>query len=326
MHALQCTRQEDVLHHHLVCTYLFSDLAMAATPQRYQEFFSIKFARAVVCEFVATVIFIFIALGSAFKWPLELPSVLQISLAFGLTICTLVQAFGHVSGTHINPAVTVAYFVGNQISVIRLAFYVVLQLLGAVIGAGILYAVTPRHVRGTLALNDVSPSAAKIRIKLMMGAWATDSQPPELGKLGNLSLDTSPGEALVVEIILTFTVVMCIFSATDKRRRDSRGNSALSIGLAVTMAHLIGIYYTGCSINPARSFGPAVITGKFSGAHWVFWFGPIFGGSLASVVYNYLLYPRKLSMEERLAIVKGLFIPEDEWRETPETGTERNWT
>ncbi|XP_042303536.1 aquaporin-5-like [Sceloporus undulatus] len=268
---------------------------MAATPQRRQEFFSIKFARAVVCEFVATVIFIFIALGSAFKWPLELPSVLQISLSFGLTISTLVQAFGHVSGTHINPAVTVAYFVGNQISAIRLAFYVVLQLLGAIIGAGILYAVTPRHVRGTLALND-------------------------------LSLDTSPGEALVVEIILTFTVVMCIFSATDKRRTDSRGNSALSIGLAVTMAHLMGIYYTGCSINPARSFGPAVITGTFSGAHWVFWFGPIFGGSLASVVYNYILYPRKLNMEERLAIVKGLFIPEDEWRETPETRTERNWT
>ncbi|KAJ7317770.1 hypothetical protein JRQ81_003932 [Phrynocephalus forsythii] len=262
---------------------------------RRQEFFSIKFAQVVVCEFVATVIFIFIALGAALRWPLEQPSVLQISLAFGVTVCSLVQAFGHVSGTHLNPAVTIAYFVGNQISIIRLVFYVVLQLLGAIIGAGILYIVTPPDVGRTIALNDLSP-------------------------------EISPGEALVVEIILTFSVVMCIFSSTDKRRTDSRGNSALSIGLAVTMAHLIGINYTGCSINPARSFGPAVIMGTFSGAHWVFWLGPLLGASLASITYNYLLYPHKLSMQERIAIVNGLFIPEDEWRETSEMEMEQNWT
>ncbi|XP_062975829.1 aquaporin-5-like [Elgaria multicarinata webbii] len=267
---------------------------MAAAPQRQHEFLTVKFAQAVVCEFIATAIFLFIALGSAFKWPLEFPSVLQVSLAFGLTIATLVQAFGHVSGAHLNPAVSIAYFVGNQISIIRLVFYVVLQLLGATAGAGLIYAVTPRGIRKTLALND-------------------------------LSFDISPGEALVVETILTFSVVMCIFSATDKRRTDSRDTSALSIGLAVSMAHLIGIYYTGCSINPARSFGPAVIMGTFSRAHWIFWLGPIFGASLASVIYNYLLYPHNLSMEERLAIVKG-FIPEDEWRSTPERRNERNWT
>nr|XP_020640191.1 aquaporin-5-like [Pogona vitticeps] len=266
---------------------------MDAPRPRQQEFFSIKFAKAVLCEFVATVIFIFIALGSAMKWPSEQPSILQISLASGLTICTLVQAFGHISGTHLNPAVTVAYFVGNQISIIRLVLYVVLQLLGAIIGAGILYTVTPPEVRRTLPLNE-------------------------------LSSGITPGEALVVETILTFSVVMCIFSSTDKRRTDSRGNSALSIGLAVTMAHLTGIYYTGCSINPARSFGPAVIMETFNGSHWVFWIGPFLGAIFASVIYNYLLYPRKLSMEERIAIVKGFFIPEYEWRDTPEAG--RTWT
>lgn len=134
---------------------------MDAPRSRQQEFFSIKFAQAVVCEFVATVIFIFIALGSAFKWPLEHTSVLQISLSFGLTVGTLVQAFGHVCGTHLNPAVTVAYFVGNQISITRLVLYVGLQLLGAIIGAGILYTVTPQEVRGTLSVNDVSLSVSK---------------------------------------------------------------------------------------------------------------------------------------------------------------------
>ncbi|CAI5765230.1 aquaporinaquaporin-5-like [Podarcis lilfordi] len=267
-------------------------MAAAAPPRRQQELFTLRFTQALACEFVATVIFIFIVLGSAFKWPLQLPSVLQISMAFGLTIGTLVQAFGHVSGSHVNPAVTIAYFVGNQISIVRSVLYVVLQLLGAVTGAGIIYSVTPKDVRHTLALND-------------------------------LTYGTNPGEALVVEIILTFSVVMCIFSATDKRRTENRGNSALSIGLAVTMAHLIGIYYTGCSLNPARSFGPAVIMGKFSGAHWVFWLGPIFGASVASVVYNYLLYPQKLSIGERLAIVQGFVLPEDEGRSTPGTNSER---
>uniref|UniRef100_A0A8D0DNK5 Aquaporin-5 n=1 Tax=Salvator merianae TaxID=96440 RepID=A0A8D0DNK5_SALMN len=260
-----------------------------------QEFFTVQFARAVVCEFVATVIFIFVALGATLKWPSERPSVLQISLAFGLTIATLVRAFGHISGTHVNPAVSIAYFVGNQISVIRLIFYVILQLLGAIAGAGIVYMVTPRKVSRTFALND-------------------------------LTFDVSPGEALTVEIILTFSVMMCIFSATDKRRTDSRDNSALSIGLAVAMAHLNGIYYTGCSLNPARSFGPAVIMGTFSTAHWVFWLGPITGACLASVAYNYLLYPHKLTMEERLAILQGLIIPETEWRNTPENNSDRNWT
>lgn len=136
----------------------FSPMAAA---RRRSEICTIKFARAAVCEFVATALFIFIGLGSAFKWPLQLPNILQISLAFGLAIGTTIQAFGNISGAHLNPAVTIAFFVGNQISVIRLVFYVALQILGAIIGAGVLYAVTPRDVRGTLALNDVSSSISK---------------------------------------------------------------------------------------------------------------------------------------------------------------------
>lgn len=121
------------------------------------ELFTTPFAKAVVCEFVATLIFIFVALGASFSWPSEQPSVLQISMAFGLAIAAMIQVFGHISGTHVNPAVTIAFFVGNQISIFRLLFYVASQLMGAIMGAGLIYSMTPSKVHGTLALNDVSP-------------------------------------------------------------------------------------------------------------------------------------------------------------------------
>lgn len=134
---------------------VFSDLTMANEQER-PELFTKPFVMAVMCEFVATVLFIFVALGAAFNWPSEQPTVLQISMAFGLAIATLIQSFGHISGTHVNPAVTVAFFVGNQISIFRLLFYVAVQLIGAIVGAGMIYALTPSKVHGTLALNDVS--------------------------------------------------------------------------------------------------------------------------------------------------------------------------
>lgn len=122
-----------------------------------KEILTLAFARAVFVEFLCTLIFVFIGLGSALKWPSALPSILQIALAFGLAIGTLVQAFGHISGAHINPAVTIAFFVGNQISLLRTLLYVVAQLVGAIAGAGILYGVTPANTRGNLAINAVSP-------------------------------------------------------------------------------------------------------------------------------------------------------------------------
>ncbi|KAL8163912.1 UNVERIFIED_CONTAM: Aquaporin-5 [Gekko kuhli] len=249
-----------------------------------KEICTIAFARAVFTEFLATLLFVFFGLGSALKWPSALPSVLQIALAFGLAIGTMVQTFGHISGGHMNPAVTIAFFVGNQISFLRTLFYIVAQLVGAIAGAGILYGVTPVNARGNLAVNG-------------------------------LSNNTTAGQAVVVEMILTFQLVMCIFASTDSRRRDNVGSPSLSIGLSITLGHLVGIYFTGCSMNPARSFGPAVVTGRFSPAHWVFWVGPICGGILASLLYNYLLLPHSMNLSDRVAIVKGTYESEEEWEE-----------
>ncbi|KFW00920.1 Aquaporin-5, partial [Fulmarus glacialis] len=249
------------------------------------EILTLAFARSVFVEFICTLIFVFIGLGSALKWPSALPSILQISLAFGLAIGTLVQAFGHISGAHINPAVTIAFFVGNQISFLRTPFYVIAQRGGAIAGAGILYGVTPVNTRGNLAINA-------------------------------LNNNTTPGQALVVEIILTFQLAACIFASTDNRRNGNVGSPALSIGLSVAVGHLI--YFTGCSMNPARSFGPAVIVRRFSPAHWVFWVGPILGACLAALLYFYILVPYCMNMSDRVAIVKGTYESEEEWEEQRE--------
>lgn len=120
------------------------------------ELRSLAFSRAVLAEFLATLLFVFFGLGSALQWASSPPSVLQIAVAFGLGIGTLVQALGHVSGAHINPAVTVACLVGCHVSFLRAAFYVAAQLLGAVVGAAILHEITPVEIRGDLAVNAVS--------------------------------------------------------------------------------------------------------------------------------------------------------------------------
>ncbi|KAM4702338.1 aquaporin-5-like [Discoglossus pictus] len=251
------------------------------------EICSLAFARAVFAEFLATLLFVFLGLGSALNWSSSLPSILQISLAFGLAIGTFVQTFGHVSGAHINPAVTVAFLIGSHISLLRSVFYIIAQLVGAIAGAGILYGVAPPAVRGNLAINMVA--------------------------------NGTQGQALAVELILTFQLVLCIFASTDSRRNDNLGAPAISIGLSVALGHLLGIYFTGCSMNPARSLGPAAITGLFKD-HWIFWIGPLVGGILASLFYNYILFPHNKSVSDRIAILKGTYEPDEEtWENKQET-------
>ncbi|XP_034957811.1 aquaporin-2-like [Zootoca vivipara] len=246
------------------------------------ELRSVAFSRAVLAEFLATLLFIFFGLGAALNWPASPPNVLQISLAFGLAIATLVQAVGHVSGAHINPAVTVACLVGSQVSFLRAIFYVAAQILGAVTGAALLHQITPPHIRGNLSINRVHNN-------------------------------TTSGQAVTMELFLTFQLVLCIFASTDDRRSDNLGSPALSIGFSVVLGHLLGIYYTGCSMNPARSFGPAVIVGEFD-SHWVFWLGPMAGAVVASLLYHYALFPHAKTLSERLAIFKG-YEPEEDWEE-----------
>ncbi|NXB06147.1 AQP2 protein, partial [Cnemophilus loriae] len=255
------------------------------------ELRSIAFTRAVLAEFLATLVFVLFGLGSALNWPsAPAPSTLQIALAFGLAIGTLVQALGHVSGAHINPAVTLGCLLGSQLSLLRALFYVVAQLLGGVVGAAILHEITPADSRQGLALN----------------------------KLHN---ETTTGQAVTVELFLTFQLVLCVFASTDERREDNLGSPALSIGLSVAVGHLLGIRYTGCSMNPARDPGSSppskprlgLLTLLFSPPQ-VFWVGPLIGAAAASILYNYVLFPQAKTLSERLAILKGC-EPEQDWAE-----------
>ncbi|XP_060099848.1 aquaporin-4 isoform X1 [Heteronotia binoei] len=221
------------------------------------------FWKAVSAEFLAMLIFVLLSLGSTINWggaekPLPVDMVL-ISLCFGLSIATMVQCIGHISGGHINPAVTVAMVCTRKISLAKSVFYIAAQCLGAVAGAGILYLVTPRSVVGSLGVTSVHG-------------------------------DLSAGHGLLVELIITFQLVFTIFASCDSKRSDVTGSVALAIGLSVVIGHLFAINYTGASMNPARSFGPAVIMGKWE-HHWIYWVGPIIGAVLAATLYEYIYCP-----------------------------------
>lgn len=222
------------------------------------------FWRAVSGEYLATLIFVLLGLGSTINWAAgeEKPppaDLVLISLCFGLTIATMVQCFGHISGGHINPAVTAAMVVTRKLSLAKAVFYVAAQCLGAITGAGILYLVTPTAVRGSFGVTTVNPTI-------------------------------SVGHGFLVELLITFELVFTVFATCDPKRTDLGGSASLAIGIAVVIGHLFAIPYTGASMNPARSFGPAMVTLNFEN-HWVYWVGPILGGILAAGLYEYLYCP-----------------------------------
>lgn len=222
------------------------------------------FWRAVSGEYLATLIFVLLGLGSTINWAAgeEKPppdDLVLISLCFGLSIATMVQCFGHISGAHINPAVTAAMVVTRKLSLAKSVFYVVAQCLGAITGAGIIYLVTPAAVRGNLGVNVVNPAI-------------------------------SVGHAILVELLITFQLVFTVFATCDPKRTDLGGSAGLAIGFAVAIGHLFAIPYTGGSMNPARSFGPAMVTLNFEN-HWVYWVGPILGAIIAAGLYEYLYCP-----------------------------------
>lgn len=185
-----------------------------------------------------------------------------VSLAFGLTVLTMAYAIGHISGCHLNPAVSIGLCVGKRFPASELPAYIVAQVLGAIAGAGVLYLIASGQsgfsLEGGLASNGFG-----------------DHSP---GKYGLVS-------ALVAEVVLTFMFLLIILGATD--RRAPQGFAPIPIGLGLTLIHLIGIPVTNLSVNPARSTGPAVFVGGWALAQlWVFWVAPIVGAVLAGVVYQ----------------------------------------
>jgi aquaporin Z len=186
-----------------------------------------------------------------------------VSLAFGLTVLTMAFAIGHISGCHLNPAVTIGLVVGGRHEAKEAIPYILAQTLGAVAAGGVLYVI------------------------------ATGKAGAEIGDFAaNGFGDHSPGgynmmAALIAEVVLTTFFLLIIMGSTDKRA--PAGFAPIAIGLALTLIHLIGIPVTNLSVNPARSTGPAVFVGGWALAQlWLFWVAPIVGGALGGIAYKSL--------------------------------------
>jgi aquaporin Z len=189
---------------------------------------------------------------------------LGVSFAFGLTVLTMAFAIGHISGCHLNPAVSVGLNVGGRFKTSDLLPYIVAQVLGAIVAAAVLY-----FIASGKAGFDVSSGLA---------ANGYGEHSP-----GGYSL----AAGLVTEVLMTFMFLIIILGATDERA--PKGLAPIAIGLGLTLIHLISIPVTNTSVNPARSTGPAVIVGSWAlGQLWLFWIAPIIGAALAGVVYRWL--------------------------------------
>ena len=223
-------------------------------------------------EFLGTCWLVFGGCGSAVlaaTFPNTGIGFLGVALAFGLTVLTMAYAIGHISGCHLNPAVSIGQWVGGRFPAKELAPYIVAQVLGGILGAGLVYLIAS----GSSGF-DVSQGLAS-------NGYGAHSP----GKFGLAS-------GFVAEMVLTFFFLMVILGATD--RRAPQGFAGAAIGLALTLIHLIGIPVTNVSVNPARSTGPAVFVGDWALAQlWLFWVAPIAGAALAGLVYKALFAERR---------------------------------
>jgi aquaporin Z len=184
-----------------------------------------------------------------------------VSLAFGLTVLTMAYAIGHISGCHLNPAVTVGLVVAGRHPKSETLPYILTQVLGGIAGAGVLYVIAS----GKAGFSTTGGFASN--------GFANHSP-------GGYSMIA----ALVAEVVLTFFFLLIILGATDKRA--PQGFAPIAIGLGLTLIHLIGIPVTNLSVNPARSTGPALFVGGWAIQQlWLFWLAPIVGAILAGVIY-----------------------------------------
>lgn len=216
--------------------------------------------RAALAEGLATLLFVFLGAGTVVVTGgligegMSAARLMAIALAHGLAITVLVAATAKVSGGHINPAVTAAAFLAGRISLPKGLLYVVAQLAGAAAGAWLLQSVIPAGGAGTLGAHS-------------------------------LGTGVTLQAALLTEIVLTFVLALTVF-ATAIDPAGPAHLAPIAIGLAVLVDHLIGVPLTGASMNPARSFGPALLAGVWAG-HWIYWAGPLIGAALAAWLYKF---------------------------------------
>lgn len=209
-----------------------------------------------IAEFIGTFILVLFACGTAAVVGCSAENgtgYLLTALAFGLVIVAMAYSIGNISGCHINPAVSIAMLVSGKLSVADFIGYVIAQFAGATAGAAVLTALVGKE--------------------------------SDLG--ANALYNDSIGLSILIEIILTFVFVIAILGVTSKV--ENGAVAGIVIGLSLTLVHILGISFTGTSVNPARSFGPAILVGGDAlSSVWVFIVAPLIGGVLAALVYKFL--------------------------------------
>jgi len=189
---------------------------------------------------------------------------LGVSLAFGLTVLTMAFAIGHISGCHLNPAVSIGLWAGGRFPAEKLLPYIIAQVLGGIVAGGVLYLI----VSGKADFAGVGDFASN--------GYGEHSP-------GKFSL----GSAFITEVVMTMMFLLIILGSTDSRA--PQGFAPIAIGLGLTLIHLISIPVTNTSVNPARSLGTAIYANDWAiGQVWLFWVAPVIGALLGAVVYRYL--------------------------------------
>jgi aquaporin Z len=223
-------------------------------------------SKRAAAEFLGTFWLVFGGCGSAVisaAFPNLGIGLLGVALAFGLTVLTMAYAIGHISGCHLNPAVSVGLLLARRFPAKDLPAYVIAQVLGGAAGAGVLFLIAsgkPGFVLGSFAANGFAENSP-----------------------GGYSMQA----CLLAELVLTFMFLMIILGATDTHA--PQGFAPVAIGLGLTLIHLIGIPVTNLSVNPARSTGPALIVGGWALQQlWLFWLAPLAGAATAGIVYPLL--------------------------------------
>ena len=243
-----------------------------------------KLSKRVIAEFLGTFWLVFGGCGSAVlaaAFPQLGIGFYGVALAFGLTVLTMAYAIGHVSGCHLNPAVSFGLVVGKRFPAAELFPYIVAQVGGAIAASGVLFVIASGKPGFDLSGGFAS------------NGYAAHSP-------GGYSLVA----CFVAEVVLTFFFLMIIMGATDKRAPS--GFAPIAIGLGLTLIHLVGIPVTNLSVNPARSTGPAIFVGGWAIAQlWMFWVAPIVGGILGGTLYAAIFEPVTATVQIPLPTKRG---------------------
>jgi MIP family channel proteins len=225
------------------------------------EFNNISVWRQCLAEFFATGLFVFIGAGAvassgiASSGELDTGRLVVIALAHGLAICLLAYSVGHISGAHLNPAITIAAIINGKIGWIRGQIYISGQIAGGIVAALILMAVIPDVNEGNLGAHGLGEGV-------------------------------SVGMGFTIELIFTFLLSFVVF-ATAMDKRSHGAMAPVAIGITVAVVHLVAVPLTGAGINPARSLGPAIVSGFWTD-HWIYWVAPILGAILGGTLYQFI--------------------------------------